>query len=84
MGGRTGTRPEVAEGRLLMKDPRRPRKMPRTLALHRYRPDLFEADDYGLSSAVGDGTVPVELESAARLAIANCPEYAIEEISDDN
>jgi ferredoxin len=45
-------------------------------------PDLFEADDYGLSSTVGDGTVPVGREDAARLAIANCPEYAIEEISD--
>jgi ferredoxin len=41
---------------------------------------LFEADDYGLSSARGDGIVPPELEDAARLAIANCPEYAIEQI----
>jgi ferredoxin len=31
---------------------------------------------------VGDGTVPPELESKARLAIANCPEYAIEETAD--
>jgi ferredoxin len=31
---------------------------------------------------VGDGTVPVALEVKARLAIANCPEYAIEEIAD--
>lgn len=45
-------------------------------------PDLFEADDYGLSTAVGDGTVPVGREDAARLAIANCPEYAIAEIGD--
>jgi ferredoxin len=45
-------------------------------------PTLFEADDYGLSAVVGDGTVPVDLEGKARLAIANCPEYAIEEISD--
>ncbi len=45
-------------------------------------PTLFEADDYGLSSAVGDGTVPPDLEEKARLAIANCPEYAIEEIGD--
>jgi ferredoxin len=43
-------------------------------------PSLFESDDYGLSSVVGDGTVAPELEDAARLAIANCPEYAIEEI----
>jgi ferredoxin len=45
-------------------------------------PDLFVADDYGLSSVVGDGTVPVGREDAARLAIANCPEYAVEEIAD--
>jgi ferredoxin len=45
-------------------------------------PELFEADDYGLSSVIGDGLVPAELEEAARLAIANCPEYAIEEIKD--
>jgi ferredoxin len=45
-------------------------------------PTLFEADDYGLSSVVGDGTVPPDLEQAARLAIANCPEYAIEEVTE--
>jgi ferredoxin len=45
-------------------------------------PDLFEADDYGLSSVIGDGTVPPDRESAARLAIANCPEYAVEEVND--
>jgi ferredoxin len=30
---------------------------------------------------IGDGTVPPELEERARLAIANCPEYAIDETS---
>jgi ferredoxin len=45
-------------------------------------PELFDVDDYGLSSVVGGGTVPVELENKARLAIANCPEYAIEELPD--
>lgn len=44
-------------------------------------PELFNVDDYGLSTVVGDGTVPVGLEAKARLAIANCPEYAIEEIA---
>ena len=34
----------------------------------------------GLSTAVGDGSVPPELEDRARLAIANCPEFAVEEI----
>lgn len=45
-------------------------------------PDLFEVDDYGQSSVVGDGTVPAGREDAARLAIANCPEYAISEVAD--
>lgn len=44
-------------------------------------PELFEIDDYGESTPVGDGTVPPELEEKARLAIANCPEFAIEEVS---
>jgi len=43
-------------------------------------PELFDVDDYGLSSVDGDGTVPGGLEDRARLAIANCPEYAIEEL----
>jgi len=42
-------------------------------------PELFSVDDYGQSSVVGDGTVPAGLEAKARLAIANCPEFAIEE-----
>ena len=44
-------------------------------------PELFDIDDYGQSSVVGDGSVPAELEEKARLAIANCPEYAIEEVT---
>ncbi|HUO47713.1 MAG TPA: ferredoxin [Acidimicrobiales bacterium] len=43
-------------------------------------PELFSVDDYGLSSVIGDGTVAPELEDKARLAIANCPEFAIEEL----
>jgi ferredoxin len=45
-------------------------------------PELFEVDDYGLSSVLNDGVVPPELEEKARLAIANCPEYAIEELAE--
>ena len=41
-------------------------------------PDLFEVDDLGFATEVGDGTVPAALEEQARLAVANCPEYAIE------
>ncbi len=43
-------------------------------------PELFSVDDYGLSTALRDGEVPVELEAKARLAIANCPECAVEEV----
>ncbi len=40
-------------------------------------PELFDVDDYGQSSARGDGIVAPELEDKARLAVANCPEFAI-------
>jgi len=43
-------------------------------------PELFEVDEYGQSSARGDGVVAEALEDNARLAIANCPEFAIEEV----
>jgi ferredoxin len=45
-------------------------------------PELFTLDDYGLSSVAGDGTVPQEFERKARLAVANCPEYAVEIVED--
>lgn len=41
-------------------------------------PELFDVDDYGTAFEVGDGVVPAGLEDKARLAAANCPEYAIE------
>ncbi len=40
-------------------------------------PELFDVDDYGEAHEIGDGTVPAELEDKARLALANCPEFAI-------
>jgi ferredoxin len=40
-------------------------------------PELFEVDDYGYATEVGDGTVPAGMEEKARLAVANCPEFAI-------
>jgi ferredoxin len=43
-------------------------------------PELFDVDDYGLSTVKGDGTVPEGMEGRARLAVANCPEYAVEEL----
>jgi ferredoxin len=40
-------------------------------------PELFEPDDLGNSRGVGTGTVPIDLERQARVAVANCPERAI-------
>jgi ferredoxin len=40
-------------------------------------PELFDVDDYGQSAVRGDGTVAAELAAKARLAVVNCPEYAI-------
>ena len=40
-------------------------------------PELFVVDELGNASEVGDGAVPAGLEDKARLAAANCPEFAI-------
>ncbi|MFT3851173.1 MAG: ferredoxin [Ilumatobacteraceae bacterium] len=40
-------------------------------------PELFDVDDYGEAHEIGDGEVPPELADKARLAVANCPEFAI-------
>ncbi len=40
-------------------------------------PDLFDIDDEGYASAIGDGTVPGGSEELARLAADNCPEQAV-------
>lgn len=40
-------------------------------------PELFDVDDYGTAIVIGDGSVPAALEEKARLAVANCPEFAI-------
>jgi ferredoxin len=41
-------------------------------------PELFDVDDLGYATEIGDGTVAPGLEEKARLAVANCPELAIE------
>ena len=46
-------------------------------------PDLFEVDDYGLSRASNDGVVPPGREEQARLAVDNCPEFAISVVEED-
>ena len=45
-------------------------------------PELFAVDDYGQGSVIVD-EVPMALEDRADLAIANCPEYAIERVDDE-
>ncbi len=45
-------------------------------------PDLFGDDEEGFGQVLGDGVVPPEKEREARLAIANCPERAIEVIEE--
>lgn len=40
-------------------------------------PELFDVDDFGQAIVIGDGTVAPGLEDKARLAVANCPEFAI-------
>ena len=41
-------------------------------------PDLFDLDDFGMSSVIGDGTVAPDQEALVRLVAANCPEFAVE------
>ncbi len=41
-------------------------------------PELFDVDDDGYAILLpADGEVPLGLEDKARLAVDNCPEYAI-------
>ncbi|MEY4338465.1 MAG: hypothetical protein RLZ14_315 [Actinomycetota bacterium] len=40
-------------------------------------PELFDVDDYGQSVLLVDGDIPADLIEKARLAAANCPEFAI-------
>jgi ferredoxin len=40
-------------------------------------PGLFGEDDEGYAQVLGDGTVPPDQEQDARLAVSNCPEYAV-------
>ena len=40
-------------------------------------PELFDVDDLGNAFELNDGVVPSALEDKARLAVANCPEFAI-------
>jgi ferredoxin len=46
-------------------------------------PDLIEIDDLGFAHAKGDGRVPIEQAEKARLAVKNCPEFALRLETDD-
>ncbi len=45
-------------------------------------PDLFGEDEEGFGQVLGDGDVPPDKEREARLAVANCPERAVEVIEE--
>lgn len=45
-------------------------------------PDLFGDDEEGFGQVLGDGTVTPENQRQANLAVANCPERAIEIIEE--
>ncbi len=45
-------------------------------------PELFDVDDYGTATALNEGIVPPGLEEKAKLAVQNCPEYAIEFVNE--
>jgi len=40
-------------------------------------PELFDVDELGNAHELNDGVVPPGLEDKARLAVANCPEFAV-------
>lgn len=40
-------------------------------------PELIEIDDLGFAHAKGDGKVAPEQAEKARLAVRNCPEFAL-------
>lgn len=46
-------------------------------------PDLFGDDDEGFGKVLGDGAVAPAKEREARLAVANCPERAIDLVEED-
>ena len=82
LGRRSGAGPEVVEGGVRLRirvDPDKCQGHSRCIGI---APTLFEADDYGLSLGPwATAQCRSSVEEKPRLAIANCPEYAIEESS---
>ena len=40
-------------------------------------PELIRLDDHGFASVLDNGVVPPDLIDKARLAVRNCPEFAL-------
>lgn len=49
---------------------------------HALLPQIVRIDDLGFAHAAGDGHVPPELADQARLAVRNCPEFALRLVRD--
>ena len=81
VGRRPGPGPSRPPGRVLMKVRVDPDKCQGHARCYGLAPEVFDVDDYGQSSVIVD-EVPPELEEKTRLAVANCPEFAIEIVSE--
>ncbi len=81
MGRWAGARPPRLTGGVRVKLRVDPDKCQGHARCYGLAPEIFDVDDYGLASVIVE-EVPEELEEKARLAVANCPEYAIEVIAD--
>lgn len=78
MGRRSGARPTIdATGVAVMRVKVDGSKCQGHNRCFQLAPELFNIDDYGYSHERNEGAVPPELEEKARLAVANCPERAI-------
>lgn len=45
-------------------------------------PELVDVDDMGTAHVLNEGKVPADLEEKAQLIVDNCPEYAIEVVTE--
>ena len=45
-------------------------------------PELFDLDEFGMATAINEGFVKPKHEPIAKLAVENCPEFAIEIITE--
>jgi ferredoxin len=81
VGGRSGQGSPPPAGGVPVKIRVDPDKCQGHARCYALAPELFSVDDYGQASVIVD-EVPTELVEKADLAIANCPEYAIERVGD--